>query len=220
MARPKGSKNKPKDPTAAAGKKTTRKPKAKKAPAARAASSQSSNADFKKPNADELLKLVKQVCARAAEQKSIGMTAKELVDKLAETRGLDRKAFGIVRGLFKMGQDNPEKLSVTLPHLLSYIDDLGLAETADKARGLAINGEDDDDGEDEQADLEEAIADKATAGEETTLADAMGDAIAADTATETSQWPDDQQVAGRKLSIVPGPNAPVPEAPESEADAA
>ena len=196
MARTKGAKNKPKDPAA---EKKPRKPRAAKAPkAARpAASSQSSGAEFKKPNPDELLKLVKQVCARAADQKTIGMAAKELIDKAAETRGLDKAAFGIARKLWKMGQDNPEKLSITLPHLLSYVDDLGLAGIADGARGLEINGEDDSGEDDGQTDIEDAVA-------ETTGAETAGES-----------WPDDQQVAARsRLSIVPGPNAPSPESDE------
>ena len=171
------------------------------APEPRAASSQSS--EFKKPAPAELLKLVKQVCSRAADQKTIGMAAKELIDKAAETRGLNPRAFGMVRTLWKMGQDNPEKLAVTLPHLLSYIDDLDLASIADDARGLPINGEDDEGDEDDgQIDTEEAIAE--TTGAETSLADAMGEAIASDTA----EWPDDKHVARSRLSIVPGPNAP------------
>ena len=66
---------------------------------------------------------------------------------------------------------------------------------------------DQDDGEDgDQTFLEEAIAETGeTTGAETSLADAMGEAIASDTA----EWPDDKQVAARsRLSIVPGPNAP------------
>ena len=227
MARPKGSKNKPKDPNIAPkARKVSAKPRAEKTKREAAkppVSSPNSAVQFRKPNAEELLRLVKQVTARSAEQKNIGMASKELVDKLAETRGLDKKAFGIVRGLYRMSEDNPEKLAITLPHLLSYIDDLKLAEKADKARGLEINGEDDD-----QTDLEDAIEDAPEAEEAPqTTAEAMAEAIAADTAgettgAETAEWPDDQQVATtRRLSIVPGPNAPVaesevPTAPDAE----
>jgi hypothetical protein len=139
MARTKGSLNKPKDPTAA------KKPRKEKAPKAAAQpSSQSSGAsEFKKPSPDALVKLVKQVCSRAADQKALGMQSKELIDKAAETQGLNKKAFGIAKALWKMGQDSPEKLAITLPHLLAYIDDLGLPEIADQNRGLSINGEDD-----------------------------------------------------------------------------
>jgi hypothetical protein len=184
------------------GKTGAKKPRAAKAPkAARpAASSQSSGAEFKKPNPDELLKLVKQVCARAADQKTIGMAAKELIDKAAETRGLDKAAFGIVRKLWKMGQDNPEKLSVTLPHLLSYVDDLGLADIADGARGLEINGEDDSGEDDGQTDIEDAVAE--TTGAETS--DDFYDSAA--------------PAPAHRLSIVPGPNAP--SEPDEESNAA
>jgi len=183
---------------------TGAKPRAAKAPkAARpAASLQSSGAEFKKPNPDELLKLVKQVCARAADQKTIGMAAKELIDKAAETRGLDKAAFGIVRKLWKMGQDNPEKLSVTLPHLLSYVDDLGLADIADGARGLEINGEDDSGEDDGQTDIEDAVA-------ETTVAEASDEEFSDSAAPAPAH----------RLSIVPGPNAPSPE-PDEESNAA
>jgi hypothetical protein len=190
MPRPKGSKNRPKDESSP---KPARKPRVPRAPAAQAASSQSSgNAEFKKPPPEALLKLVKQVCSRAADQKSIGMASKELIDKAAETQGLNKKAFGMAKTLWKMGQDDPEKLAITLPHLLAYVDDLGLAEIADQNRGLAINGEDDS-----QSDLEDAIAEHDVAPAETTV-DAMAKALKADSWDNSSP----------RLSIVPGPNAP------------
>jgi hypothetical protein len=181
MSRTPGSKNKPKDPTAA---KKPRKAKAPKA-AAQPSSQSSGAAEFKKPSPDALVKLVKQVCSRAADQKTLGMQSKELIDKAAETQGLNKKAFGIARSLWKMGQDSPEKLAITLPHLLAYIDDLQLAEIADENRGLPINGEDDG-----QTDLEEAIAET--------------------TGAESGDFYDSQANSAppHRLSIVPGPNAP------------
>lgn len=196
MGRTKGSTNKPKDPNAPKKPRKARAAKAPEAPktAQRPASSQSSvNAKFKRPNPDDLIKLVKQVCSRASDQKVKGMESKKLIDELAETKGLDRPAFGIFKKLWKMAQDAPDKLSVTLPHLLSYIDDGGLPSIADGARGLAINGEDDDG---DQVDLEDAIAD------------------APDEQPATGASP--------RLSIVPGSNAPtvpdadVPSAPRNE----
>lgn len=185
--------------------KAPKKPKAAKAPqpARQAASSQSSGVEFKKPAPEELLKLIKQVCSRAADQKAKGMEAKELIDKAAETRGLNKKAFGMARMLWKMGQDAPEKLAITLPHLLAYIDDLNLAGLADEARGLPINGENDSGDDEGQTDIEGTIAETA----ETTGAETSGE-----------QWPDDQQVVTRsRLSIVPGPNAPTSEDDKSDA---
>jgi hypothetical protein len=210
MPRPRGSKNKPKDTNASP---KARKPRAAKAESPKAAaqprlSASSGNAEFKRPNPDDLIKLVKQICSRSADQKALGMQSKELIDKMAETKGLDKKAFGIFKALWKLGRDQPAKLAITLPHLLSYIDDGGLPAIADGARGLSINGEDDDDSDDnEQTDIEDAIGE--TTGAESTV-DAMAKALKADSWDNSSP----------RLSIVPGPNAPiVPSAPDDEAAA-
>jgi hypothetical protein len=190
MARTKGALGKaPKKP------RKSRKTAEASQPESQPTSSQSSGAaEFKKPSPDALQKLVKQVCSRAADQKSLGMESKELIDKAAETQGLNKKAFGIVKALWKMGQDAPEKLAITLPHLLAYIDDLKLPEIADQNRGLPINGENDG-----QVDLEEAIAE--TTGAET------GDFY--DSAANSAP--------AHRLTIVPGPNAPDPDGDEAAA---
>lgn len=52
-----------------------------------------------------------------------------MVAKAVETKHFDRKALSIVRGLEAMS-DN--KLQVTLPHLLMYIDALELAKRAER----------------------------------------------------------------------------------------
>ncbi len=134
--RPRGSKNRPKDPTA---EKKPRKPLEVKA---QPASSQSSgNAEFKKPLPSDIVDLVSELDILDEDKKNLADSGKEWIDRLAETKGLDKKAFAMVRALWKLGQKAPEKLAVTLPHLLSYIDDLKMAEIADSNRGLEINGE-------------------------------------------------------------------------------
>lgn len=150
----------PKKDAAAPPKKRGRPPKNKAAEAPKVEaqpprSPASANAEVVKILPKDLERLVKSVLSRAAEQKSIGMTAKELIDKAAETKGLDKPAFGMVRKLYKMGKDHPEKLAVTLPHLLSYIDDLNLAEIADNNSGLPL-----DNPNEGQVDLEAAIAEQ------------------------------------------------------------
>jgi hypothetical protein len=134
------------------------------------------------------------------ESRSISQAVGEKIAKAVETQHFDKKALGYAKGLYQMAQNRPEAFAVTLPHLLAYIDDLDLVNVANNARGLAINGEDDD-GDDpddgDQVDLEDAIADA----------------------------PDEQPATGAspRLSIVPGSNAPtadVPSAPEAESDAA
>lgn len=97
--------------------------------------------------------------AKVAQEKAGEMG--EMIAKACETKHFDRKALSMVRGLDAMS-DN--KLQVTLPHLLMYIDALGLNEraerqgqliadqkTAAKAGGKAADMDDDgengDDGE-------------------------------------------------------------------------
>jgi hypothetical protein len=77
----------------------------------------------------------------------------EMIAKACETKHFDRKALSIVRGLESMS-DN--KLQVTLPHLLMYIDALGLSERASNQGQLiddpAVRGGaemDDDDGDED-----------------------------------------------------------------------
>jgi hypothetical protein len=134
MGRRKGSLNKPKDETA------PKKPR--KAQAAPASSSPSSVATSdKKPLPSDIVGLIKALDELDSDKKDLGDSGKEWIDSLAETKGLDKKAFAMARSLWKLGQKDAGKLAITLPHLLSYIDDLGLAGIADTNRGLEINGE-------------------------------------------------------------------------------
>jgi hypothetical protein len=149
MARPKGSTNKPKTPK-------TAKAKPEAAPEAQATASVGSasgfSASFKKPSKDEVKRLVNRLEGYKADQKQIGDTAKEALDKAVETKHFDRTALGMVRTLFRMGKKKPEKLAITLPHLLSMIDDLELDKIADAHAGMDLDGEPDDDAPQGQTD--------------------------------------------------------------------
>lgn len=105
-----------------------------------------------------MVKLVKRLGNIAAEQKKIGMSAKEVTDVAVETQHFDRVALAIARKLWKLAKDRPESFAITLPHMLAYIDDLGLDKIADEARGLPINGEQDADDADDQVDEAPASA--------------------------------------------------------------
>ena len=205
MPRPRGSKNKPKDPSATKkprkAKGAAAAPEAPKTEAAPPASSQSSGATqgFKKPTADQVQRLVKSIVSMGNESRSISQAVGEKIAKAVENQHFDKKALGYAKGLYQMAQNRPEAFAITLPHLLQYIHDLDLVNVANNARGLPINGEDDDgdDGDDDQIDLEDAITDA----------------------------PDEQPATGAspRLSIVPGSNAPtaenaadVPRAPRNE----
>ena len=114
-----------------------RQPKAEPA-AALATSSASFEAVLKKPSADQVKTLVKRLAKAKAEQDSINGSAREMIAKVVETQHFDKTALSMVRRLYKMAKDRPEALAVTLPHLLSYIDDLGIAEVADDNAGLPL----------------------------------------------------------------------------------
>jgi hypothetical protein len=89
--------------------------------------------------------------AKVAQEKAGEMG--EMIAKACETKHFDRKALSIVRGLEGMS-DN--KLQVTLPHLMMYIDALGLSERAERQGQLIADQKSaakapktDDDGDDD-----------------------------------------------------------------------
>lgn len=202
MGRPPGSRNRNKTekPPKAETAKKPRKTKAKAAPKAEAqpvsspaSAATSVNSGFKKPTPEQVKRLVKQIISRNNDARSISQTASEMVAKAVENQHFDKKAFGMVKSLYQMSINRPEAFAVTLPHLLAYIDDLGLAEAANEARGMDLEGE--EDGEE---------------GEETGTDQAEHDE------TPTTG-------ASPRLSVVPGPNAPqseVPAAPKDDEQAA
>ena len=142
--------------------------KSKQEAASPATSSQSSGAaEFKQPLPSEIVSLTAALDELDGDKKALTDSGKDWIDSLAELKGLDKKAFGWVRTIWKYVQKEPEKSAISLPHFLSYMADLKIAEAADAARGLEINGE-----------PNEPDISQETTGAETA-------------------WPDDQQIRSR-----------------------
>ena len=151
-AKPKGEKKSEKAPS---------KKKAAPVEAKRAAAPKLGSAQCKCPGEEEVVTLVRRLksISKAASEKAgeVG----EMIAKAVETKHFDRKALSIVRGLEQMS-DN--KLQVTLPHLMMYIDALQLNERAERQGQLiadqhakAVNGKGGKrDGGDAQMDTEDA----------------------------------------------------------------
>jgi hypothetical protein len=152
----------------ALGKKPRKARSEKAAQVTQPTSSQSSGAaEFKQPLPSEIVSLTAALDELDGDKKALTDSGKDWIDSLAELKGLDKKAFGWVRTIWKYMQKEPEKSAISIPHFLSYMADLKIAEAADAARGLEINGEP----------TEPDIS------QETTGAEAA--------------WPDDQQVRSR-----------------------
>jgi hypothetical protein len=142
--------------------------KSKQETASPATSSQSSGAaEFKQPLPSEIVSLTAALDELDGDKKALTDSGNDWIDSLAELKGLDKKAFGWVRTIWKYVQKEPEKSAISIPHFLSYMADLKIAEAADAARGLEINGE-----------PNEPDISHETTGAETA-------------------WPDDQQVRSR-----------------------
>ena len=158
MGRPPGSRNRPKDTTATKtpAKKRGRKTKAKPAETRETSSASSGaasvNSGFKKPTADQVKKLVKSLVSMGNDSRAISTAVGEKVAKAVETQHFDKKALNIVKSLYQMSINRPEAFAITLPHLLAYIDDLGLDKVANEARGMDLEGDDE---------VEEEIGDEA-----------------------------------------------------------
>jgi hypothetical protein len=154
MARPKGSKNKPK------GEKVTTKTKAKAKPKARPAASASSEvveASSKMPNKSQILGLAKRLDSYATQAKDLGESKKEMVDRAVETQHFNKAALGAALAWRRRAKKDPAKFSLEFAHFLAYIDDLELDRIANEARGLNLEGDEDEAEDDGQVDLEEAI---------------------------------------------------------------
>ena len=120
-----------------------------------------SGAVLKKPTAEQVVKLVRKLEGYTQDQKDIGVTAREHFDKAVETQHFDKKALSWVRPMYRMAKKHPEAFAVTLPHLLAYIDDLGLAQMADDRPGLPLDSSDEspeDDGGETGGDFAETPA--------------------------------------------------------------
>lgn len=108
---------------------STSEPTAAAAPAAKAS-------DFILMPPTSTIKSLKIERAKALKtsRNAIGAYGAELADKV-EKKHVDKKALGIA---FALDDLPDEKLAITLPHLLRYIDDLGLAERATRQQELFV----------------------------------------------------------------------------------
>ena len=156
MARPKGSKNKPKAEGHApklAAKKRGRPAKAKAAATEPVPSSPNSDADYKRPNKDQVVRMAKLIDSMIVDSQAVGERKKELIAKSVETKHFNRTALMQALAWRRRAKKDPVKFSLEFAHFLSYIDDLELDKIANENRGFDL-----EDGEDDgQTDLEEAI---------------------------------------------------------------
>lgn len=155
MARPKGSKNKVKSDAApkSAAKKRGRPAKAKAAATEPVPSSPSSDADYKRPNKEQVTRMAKRIDSFATDAGNLSDMKKETLAKAVETQHFNRTALMQALAWRRRAKKDPVKFSLEFAHFLSYIDDLELDKIANENRGFDL-----EDGEDDgQTDLEEAI---------------------------------------------------------------
>lgn len=85
------------------------------------------------PGTDTVKKLAKARRDAQKQSQSIAGTIGEKIAKAVEEKHLDRKAFSMACQLANM---DDERLAITLPHLMRYIDDLELVKRATKQAEL------------------------------------------------------------------------------------
>lgn len=88
---------------------------------------------FRAPAADHVVKAVRKLKSMAGNVQTASGEMGEYVNSLVEKHNYDKKALGMVRQLERMPD---ERLAITLPHLLKYIDDLKLGERAEQQGSL------------------------------------------------------------------------------------
>jgi hypothetical protein len=114
--------------------KTAKTPKNSRVP--KAPSQPSHGLEGKAPAPDEVRDLVETLAAYDDQKKALTEGAKETLDSAVEAKHFDKTALGWARTLYKRAKKDPEGFAVSLPHFLSYIDDLRLAQIADNSRGM------------------------------------------------------------------------------------
>lgn len=199
MAKQKGgaaAKKEPKARKPRAKAPTSDKPEAQStASAASAAPSANLPHQYKLPATGIVERLAKALDSMKGDIQETTRAMGERVAKAVETQHVDKKALALVRSLRQLHARQPAQFAITFTHLLYYMDDMKFAELADAARGLAINGEDDDgEGDDGQTDLEDAV----TASTD--------DAPPAAPPAETP--PDEQPATGKSPALEVVPKAP------------
>ena len=89
-----------------------------------------------KPAADDVVALVETLAAYDDQKKEIGDSSRETLAEAVESKHFDPAALRWARMLYKAAKKDPEKFAISLPHFLSYVDDLNLAQIADNSRGM------------------------------------------------------------------------------------
>lgn len=107
-------------------------------------------ASYKAPNKQYLQKFVKRLDSLNKTAASAAGDISTAIDAAHEQKGLDKAALSMVRRLNSMPVN---KLQVTLPHLLLYIEHLELEKKASTQGQLSLDeNEDEDDADDMSAD--------------------------------------------------------------------
>lgn len=107
---------------------------------------------MKAPTPDQVTKIAQKLDLNDTKRKLVTDESKETIARAKETQHLDPLAMSIAR---RLGRLEDEKLAVTLPHLLRYIEDLGLSKRATAQGEMFVPEPDELAG---QTDLEQAIA--------------------------------------------------------------
>lgn len=128
MARPKGSKN---------------RPKTEKNQEQQPNSSPSSDAALagKMPTTAQVVTLAQNLDEVEGNQGDLAEAKKELIEHAVEAQNFNKYALSEARKWQKRALKYQDKFAIEFPHFLSYVADLGLDKTANEARGLPINGE-------------------------------------------------------------------------------
>lgn len=79
------------------------------------------------PATNDVVNLARRFKTSKKQMSEIAGSLGEMVANAVEKKHLDRKAFSIVRALDSLSD---ERLAITLPHLMRYIDDLDLRKRA------------------------------------------------------------------------------------------
>jgi hypothetical protein len=101
--------------------------------------------------------------------RSISQSMGEKTAKAVENQHFDKKALGIARSLYQMSINRPQAFATTLPHLLAYIDDLGLAAVAAENQGMDLDGDDEEEDGEEETGTDEVPAEQPASGKSPSL---------------------------------------------------
>jgi hypothetical protein len=155
----------------------------------------------KLPDRGVIPRLVKSLSSQQGDVRDITSAMAESIKKAQENKHVDKWALAQIRAFYRKFLSQPQAFAIGLNHFLAYLEEMDLANLADKAMGADLADPPREDGDDAHA--------NATAAE----------------AAQTTEAEWNAAAPGKPgLSIVPGPAAPtesdVPPAPDSESEAA